>query len=189
MTIVEEVRSPISPWGNARLGKNFADRRAGAFEEAYTSLMPFLVSIADRVLHDGMEAQDCAHEAFMNVWNDPASYQHGRGDLASFLTVCVRNRAISTLRANKRRAELLAVQPKESAVSAPEIPDFLERSQLANALKKLPPDQWEVLQLAFFQYLTHEQIAQRLSVPLGTVKSRIALALRKLRTALPRDAE
>ncbi len=183
-----EARFPTSAWGDLQLESDFAERRAGAFERAYTVFMPLLVSVADTVLHDRMEAQDCAHETFMKIWNDPQSYRRGRGELYPFLTVCVRNRAITTIRASERRAEIVAAQPRESAIETFEITDFLQRSQLAAALKTLPREQWEVLRLSFFDYLTHEQIARRLNLPLGTVKSRISLALRKLRAALPDDA-
>ena len=189
MTIVEEVRSPTAAWGDARLEADFADRRAGAFERAYTRFTPLLVSIAYAVLGDRMEAEDCAHDTLLWIWKDPASYQRGRGNLRAFLTVCVRNHAISLLRAAKRHAEILASQPRNAASESFEIPDYLRQSQLAAALRALPTEQRDPLQLSFFGYLTHEQIAQRLNLPLGTVKSRISLALRKLRAAMPEGAE
>ena len=185
---MEEVRSPTPAWGNAHLEDDFADRRAGSFELAYTRSMPSLVAVADSVLRDHMEAQDCAHETLMRIWNDRQSYRRGRGALFSFLAVCVRNRAITMVRTAKRHADIIAAQPKEIVAESAEIPDHLQRSQLAAALRSLPPEQWEALRLSFFEYLTHEQIAQRLNLPLGTVKSRISLALRKLRAAMPSDA-
>ena len=185
---MEEARSPTSAWGSASLEDDFADRRAPAFETAYTQFVPALVAVANAVLHDRIEAQDCVHETFMKIWNDPSSYQRGRGALFPFLTVCVRNRAITMMRAAKRRAGILAAQPRERVAELPEMPDYLQRSQLAAALRGLPAEQWEALRLSFFEYLTHDQISQRLNLPLGTVKSRISLALRKLRAALPDDA-
>ena len=185
---MEKVRSPSSAWGDARLEADFAYRRTGAFERAYTRFIPLLVSVAHAVLRDRMEAEDCAHDTFMRVWNDPASYQHGRGDLLAFLTVCIRNRAITIVRSHKRHAEIIAAQPPKDESESFEIPDYLQRSQLSAALRALPPEQRLPLRLSFFEYLTHEEIAQRLDLPLGTVKSRISLALRKLRAALPGDA-
>lgn len=164
------------------------DRHAGAFERAYSRYTPLLVSIAYAVLGDRMEAEDCAHDTLLRIWKDPASYQRGRGNLRTFLTVCVRNDAISRLRAAKRHAEIIAAQPPEPQRESFEIPDYLQRSQLIAALRDLPAEQQEPLRLSFFGYLTHEQIAKRLNLPLGTVKSRISLALRKLRAAMPAES-
>jgi RNA polymerase sigma-70 factor, ECF subfamily len=184
----EEARSPTIPWGDVRLEADFAGRRNGALERAYARYAGLLISVAYAVLGDRMEAEDCTHDTLLRVWNNAAAYTAGRGNLRAFLTVCVRNQAIATRRAAQRHAALERTQLPEPQSETFEVPDHLQRSQLAAAIRALPAEQWQPLRLSYFEYLTHEQIAQCLGLPLGTVKSRISLALRKLRAALPAEA-
>lgn len=114
-------------------------------------------------------------------------YDPDRGELKPFLAVAVRNAAISM-----RRKQLLhlEIEKRLSVADVPveiELPDHLAQSNLATAIRALPAEQWAPLRLAYFEHLTHAQIAQRLQIPLGTVKSRIALAVRRLQTLLPVD--
>jgi len=184
---VEKARSQITRWGDARLEADFAARRTDALERAYKEYARLLVSVAYGVLGDRMEAEDCVHDSLLHVWNGPAPYTRARGALRAFLTVCVRNHAISMRRAAQRHAALEQAQLSAPQSESFEIPDHLQRSQLAAAIAALPQEQWRALRLSYFEYLTHQQIAQRLDVPLGTVKSRISLALRKLHDALPQE--
>jgi RNA polymerase sigma-70 factor (ECF subfamily) len=105
--------------------------------------------------------------------------------LRSFLTVCVRNEAITRLRSKARRRKLeerVAAEPAENEELG--AIDVIERDRLRAALRSLPPEQRRPLELAYFEYKTHVEIARELNEPLGTVKSRIALGLRKLGTTL-----
>jgi RNA polymerase sigma-70 factor (ECF subfamily) len=145
-----------------------------------------LISVAVCVLHDRAAAEDCVHDVVLKMWNHPELYDSRRGSLKTFLIVAVRNAAITRLRNAAKRVEIERSLGPALIEDAPDIPDYIERSRLAAALRALPDEQRKALTLAYFGHLTHHEIAERLDLPLGTVKSRIALAMRRLRTALPR---
>ena len=112
-------------------------------------------------------------------------HTHVRAAPCEFLTVCVRNEAITRLRSKLRRRKLeerVAAEPQEydelGAI------DVIERDRFRAALRTLPPEQRRPLELAYFEYKTQVEIAHELNEPLGTIKSRIALGLRKLGAAL-----
>lgn len=144
-----------------------------------------LFSIAYSVLCDRADAEDCVHDTLLRIWKSPQSYNPLRGQLKSFLAVAVRNAAITMRRDGLRHLEIEKRLPRDEAAEEPQIPDYLERSHLKAALQSLPQEQWSVLRLAYFGHLTQSQIAQRLDLPVGTVKSRIALAMRKLHSLMP----
>ena len=149
-------------------------------EAAYREHRRLLYTVAYNVLGSAAEAEDCVHDALLRVWNNADAYDAARGNVRSFLVVCVRNDAISRVRKRAARAAIDVRLAAEPSYEMNEFPDAIERGRLAAAIKMLPPEQWEPLRLAYFEYLTHVQIAQRLGIPLGTIKSRISLGLRKL---------
>jgi RNA polymerase sigma-70 factor (ECF subfamily) len=182
---VERPRSMRLAPGDDAFAAAFAAKERWAFDEAYTRFGKLLYSTAYHVLGTPEDAQDCVHDALTRVWRSPDSYSRSRGALRSFLTVCVRNEAITRLRSKVRRRKLeerVAAEPQEydelGAV------DVIERDRLRVALRSLPPEQRRPLELAYFEYKTHVEIAQELNEPLGTIKSRIALGLRKLGATL-----
>ncbi|HTX57263.1 MAG TPA: sigma-70 family RNA polymerase sigma factor [Candidatus Acidoferrales bacterium] len=167
------------------LAAAFAAKERWAFDEAYARFGRLLYSTAYHVLGNAEDAQDCVQDALTRVWRSPDSYMRSRGAVRSFLTVCVRNEAITRLRSKTRRRKLeerVAAQTNERD-DPPEI-DVIEHDRLRSALRTLPPDQRRPLELAYFEYKTHVEIARELGEPLGTIKSRIALGLRKLGAAL-----
>jgi RNA polymerase sigma-70 factor (ECF subfamily) len=153
--------------------------------QTYDSYARLLFSIAYSVLGDRGDAEDCVHDTLLRIWKNPGSYSEARGEFKSFLVVAVRNAAISMLRRRTRHKEIETALPQPPSQEEFEIHDHLERSRLHSALRALPDEQREVLQLGYFEHLTHVQIAQHLHLPLGTVKSRIDLAIRKLASAMP----
>lgn len=167
------------------LAAAFAAKERWAFDEAYARFGKLLYSTAYHVLGNAEDAQDCVHDALTRVWRSPDSYARSRGAVRSFLTVCVRNEAITRLRSKARRHKLeerIAAEPQEH--DEVRIDDVVERDRLRNALDALPAEQRRALELAYYEYKTHVEIAAELNEPLGTIKSRIALGLRKLGTAL-----
>jgi RNA polymerase sigma-70 factor (ECF subfamily) len=180
----------IEPSGNDDpLADGFAAREPWAFEEAYRRFGSLLYSTAFNVLGNAEDAGDAVHDALARIWRSPNAYTKARGALRSFLTVCVRNEAISRTRSQARRAKLserLAAEPQEHDELG--AGDPIERDRLRVALSKLPPEQRMPLELAYFEGKTHTEIAAELNSPLGTVKSRIAQGLKKLGAAL-RGAE
>ena len=167
------------------MAQAFARREPWAFDEAYRRYGALLYSVALNVLHSSEDAEDCVHDVLVRVWKREGAFALQRGTVRSFLTVCVRNEAISRRRASARRHALVTHLQSVTPTSEEfDIPDFVESARLQQALSGLPQDQRDALELAYFGGKTHVEVAEHLGEPLGTVKSRIALALRKLARAL-----
>jgi RNA polymerase sigma-70 factor (ECF subfamily) len=171
------------------LAAAFAAKERWAFEEAYRRYGALLYSTAYNVLQNAEDAADCVHDALARVWRSPDSYSRSRGAVRSFLVVCVRNEAITRLRSRIRRNALT-----ERMIAEPQVHDelntvdFIEHDRLRAALKRLPAEQRRPLELAYYEQKTHTEIAKELDTPLGTIKSRIAMGLRKLGAALGESA-
>lgn len=171
------------------LAQAFARREEWAFDEAYRRYGSLLYSVALNVLHNAQDAEDCVHDALVRVWRRPQAFAADRGTVRSFLTVVVRNDAISRLRSAARRDKLTERLGREDEPGeAFEIEDFVQQNKLRAALDELPQEQRRPVLLAYFGGKTHVEIARELSEPLGTVKSRISLGLRKLGAALKEKA-
>jgi RNA polymerase sigma-70 factor (ECF subfamily) len=132
------------------------------------------------VLRGPDEAQDCVHDVFLRIWQHPESYREERGSFRSFLIACVRNEALSRRRtAARHRAREERIAVDEPAFEL-HVVDHVEAARVRRALDLLPQEQRRALELAYFGGLTHREIAAALGEPLGTIKSRVAMALRKL---------
>jgi RNA polymerase sigma-70 factor (ECF subfamily) len=177
--------TPASRADEATLAQAFARHERWAFDEVYRRYGALLYSVALNVLHNAQDAEDCVHDVLVRVWKNVRAYSIQLGTPRAFLVVCVRNDAISRVRAAARRERLVQRVTQESAKSEDlNIPDFVEQERVREALAVLPEDQRKALMLAYFGGKTHVEIAKELDEPLGTVKSRIALGLRKLGVAL-----
>ena len=122
------------------------------------------------------------HDVLVDVWARRQSYRPECGTLRAFLCVCVRNAALTRRRAATRHREIETSLYVEAHPS--DIVDVVAIAQLWSALLTLPPEQLRALRLAFFGGRTHAQIARELNLPLGTVKSRLSLAIKKLTVQL-----
>jgi RNA polymerase sigma-70 factor (ECF subfamily) len=169
----------------ATLAQAFAHRERWAFDEAYRRFASLLYTVAYNVLHSAEDAEDCVHDVLVRVWNNPRTYTVNRGSVRAFLVVCVRNDAISRTRSAARRERLTQRVGRESETTEElHITDFVEEQRVRDALAQLPEEQRTAVILAYFGGKTHVEIARHLDQPLGTVKSRIALGLRKLGAVL-----
>jgi RNA polymerase sigma-70 factor (ECF subfamily) len=143
--------------------------------------------LALRMLGDRESAEEVVQEAFLALWRHAARFDVQRGTVRTWLLSIVHRRAIDRLRGRapvgELPAELGADPAPESDVGA-QVLRRLEREQILEALAQLPAEQREAVELAYFAGLTHVQIAAALGVPLGTVKSRLRLALGRLRALL-----
>jgi RNA polymerase sigma-70 factor, ECF subfamily len=141
------------------------------------------------VCHDRECAQDAVQDAFVSMWSSRSTYQPARGSVVGWAMTIVRHRAIYLARrravaASREQGSVgLERHPSSDDVAA-ELDVRCEREQLTQLLRRLPAAQREVIQLGFFDGLTHRQIAQRLALPPGTVKGRMRLGLTKLRGEL-----
>jgi RNA polymerase sigma-70 factor, ECF subfamily len=196
------MTSPVSPTPeppeerqrvDALLVQRIAKGDKQAFAELYDRFSGPLYGAAQRILRDPSEAQDIVHDAFVTLWEKAGTFETTRGSAFSWAITLVRNRAIDRVRMRRRRAELLAESAPadlgygdDSAASSTDDSAALgdEARAVRAAVATLPPEQQKALELAFFGGLTQEEIARKLSQPLGTVKARIRRGLLKLRDSL-----
>lgn len=168
------------------------DRAASALFDRFGSV---LFAVAFRILRDRDEADEAVVQAFSQAWRDAARFESSRGSVAAWLTVIARSRSLDQLRARQRRQRM----NDSASRSDPEVlpgmgtpsadPDDAvrrrEREQhVAAAMAQLSPPQRTAIELAFFEGLSHSEIAARLNEPLGTVKTRVRLGMQKLRESL-----
>jgi RNA polymerase sigma factor (sigma-70 family) len=160
------------------------------FRRLFRRYAPTALALATRVVRDATVAEDVVQEAFLAVWRAPAAYEHSLGSVRSWLMGIVHHRAVDATRreaARRRRDETPALADPPSVLEDDVIEEVDlpgERRRVREALDALPAAQREVVELMYFSGLTQSQISQRLSLPLGTVKSRTVLAMRRLRGAL-----
>jgi RNA polymerase sigma-70 factor (ECF subfamily) len=154
-----------------------------AMAQLYERYSPIVYSVALRVLSDTGAAEDILQEVFMQLWRDPDVFDATRGSLPGWLAVITRNRAIDFLR--KRRPETdisdVVVSVEPDLAGSAELSRALEK--IRGALAGMPPPQRSALEMAFFEGLTHTEIAERTGEPLGTIKTRIRAGLLTLRKA------
>jgi RNA polymerase sigma-70 factor (ECF subfamily) len=164
----------------------FAERRPLGLEQAYALWSPLFLSVARHIISDRADAEDCVHDALLRVWRAPNRFSGNREMLKAYLATCVRNEALTTLRRESRhdaRALKAARLAPVSAVDAPSV-DPVETQRLQGALARLPEEQRIALMLAYYGNKTQVEIAKEVDAPLGTIKSRISMAMRKLHTEL-----
>ena len=149
-------------------------------DEIYRLYADVCFSVALHVLRSPDDAQDCVHDVFVRVWQNRDAYREERGSLRAFLITCVRNDALTRRRADARHRAIEAREAFVEPVTEFEVTDHVEAARVRRALTALPQEQRRALELAYFGGLTHREIATALGEPLGTIKSRLALALRKL---------
>jgi RNA polymerase sigma-70 factor (ECF subfamily) len=141
-------------------------------------------SVALRVLHDTGQAEDVMQEIFLQLWRNPAAFVQGRGSLGAWLVVVARNRSIDVLRRRKPTDSVDDVVLASSYDLAAEAERNTMMEKVRAILAGLPEEQRKSLELAYFEGLSHSEIASRTGDPLGTVKTRIRLGLMTLRKAL-----
>ena len=171
-------------------------RISEADEEAFRTLFrrhaPTAAALAVRIVRQRFIAEEIVQEAFLAVWRAPAAFDPSRGSVRSWLLGLVHHRAVDAVRreeAQRRRAETAVAEavivdgdPAPLVVEEAALPQ--ERDAVRAALGDLPHDQRRVIELMYFEGKTQTQISAELSLPLGTVKSRTLLGMRKLRAAL-----
>lgn len=168
-------------------------RDLGAFRALYDRYGNLVYSAALRVVRDAQIAEDMVQEIFLRIWRRPDSYVAQRGRFVTWLTSVTRNRAVDEIRSRGRRYrhETASPEEQERELPAPDRNDPALRAELSDqrrlilaALAQIPAEQRQIIELAYFGGLTQQEIAERLSQPLGTVKTRIRLGMQKLRAAL-----
>jgi RNA polymerase sigma-70 factor (ECF subfamily) len=154
-----------------------------------------LYAVAYRLVGQRADAEEVVLEAFAQAWRDAARFEGSRASVAGWLTMIARSRALDLVRARTRRERITA----SAATAGPDVPlgmgrpradpstlyDHTERRrQVQLALDGLSPPQRQAIELAYFEGLSQSEIAERLQEPLGTIKTRVRLAMEKLRDTL-----
>lgn len=163
-------------------------RRIGVGDEAalvalHRQYANLVFSMALYIVRDHATAEEVTQDVFLAIWRRAASYEAVRGTVATWLLTITRRRAIDY---ERRRA----VRPPSVDVTATETLSLndavfdAEQFDVRQALEQLPPEQRQILQLLYFRGLTHQEVAEHLTVPIGTVKSRVRLAMERLRRIL-----
>ena len=178
------AQSPLNRGDTGDEMRLVARIRAGdqqAMSELYDRYAKVVYAVSLRVLQDAAAAEDVLQDVFLQLWRNPDAFDASRGSLAAWLAVISRHRAIDRLR--KRRPE---VDIEDCVIAGgPDLRDETERALVIEkvrvVLAEMNPEQRKVLELAFFQGLTHTEIAEKTGEPLGTIKTRIRSGLQLLR--------
>ena len=163
-----------------------------AFRGLFGRYAPSAMALARRVARQPFLAEEIVQEAFLAVWRNPSGYDQQRGSVRAWLMGMVHHRAVDAVRreeSQRRRVgesmvsdPVLSPDPADDVAEEIDLPE--ERKAVRDALDALPDEQRQVIELMYFDGLTQSAIAKRLTLPLGTVKSRTLLAMRRLRTTL-----
>lgn len=190
--LIQGIGVDYTALDDAHLMLQVAARETAALGELYDRFGRLVYSMAYNVLSDGALAEEVTQDVFIKVWEKGETYQPDQGRVGAWLTSLTRNRAIDIYRSRKVRPEgNLAGFPVEEALDLPDdanVEAAVEaqdrRRRLHKALAQLPEAQRQALSYAFFRGYSHGEIAEALKEPLGTVKTRIRLAMQKLRELL-----
>ncbi len=177
--------------GDRDLLRRVGERDEEAFRGLFRRYAPTALALARRVVRQPSLAEETVQETFLALWQNPEGYDQQRGSVKAWLMGMVHHRAVDTVRreeAHRRRVEgapQLDVEAEDPATRVvEEIGLSEEREGVRHALDSLPAEQREVIELMYFGGLSQSKIAERLRLPLGTVKSRTLLGMRRLRSAL-----
>jgi len=187
-----EIKPPAAsqPTDDPVLVGRIAAGDVAALSELYDRYAGLLLALGRRVLNDASDAEDVLQEVFLQVWNQASRYERSRSSVSTWLTLITRSRAIDRLRTRQvvDRTVNTLQQQNLSTHTSPEgmgsVLNLQRRKRLRQELQELPLEQAQVLELAFYQGMTQSEIAQAMNIPLGTVKTRALLAMKKLRKAL-----
>ena len=180
---------------DVELHRRLAAGDRDAFEDLYRRYAGIAYGLAYRLTGQQVLAQDVVHDAFLALWRAPEAFDPARGPFRTFFLSLVHHRAVDTVRREerlRRRTERASnLEPVRGEDVAEDVVDesFLSerRGEVRKALETLPPEQRQVLEMAYFGGLTQTAIAEQLGIPVGTVKTRTLAAMRKLRRVLYRE--
>ena len=165
-----------------------AQGRQDALGRLYDATSPMLNGLLLRILERPEDAEEVLLDVYMKAWKYAARYSDTRGSVQAWLMIMARNAAIDRIRQKRAQPRMQSFEPEttpepESTEASPEeqTADRERRRRVQSVLRELPPEQREVVELAFFGGLTHAELAERLREPLGTIKSRIRMGLLRLR--------
>ena len=182
----ETVTSQAAQLSDEALLAAVARSDEAALAELYDRFGRIAYGLALRVLRDSALAEDAVQDAFHNVWRSAERFEAGRAKASTWVLTFVHRRAVDLVRREERRR----TEPEEAAPepAAPGADEDVERRSkrdvVQGALRRLPPEQREAIELAYYGGYTQSELAERLGEPLGTIKSRMFTGLQRLRAVL-----
>lgn len=189
----------LDPHTDVELMALAAEGRSHALSELYCRYAQMLLALALRMLRNRSDAEDVLQEVFLYVWRRACAYDSARSSVSTWLVLITRSRSLDRLKRHRRLSERIAENDLEQVIEAESrvaedsddgfdrVLGVERRERIRRELRRLPDTQREVLELFYFCGLTQKQIAERMAVPIGTVKTRTLLGVRKLRRALGRE--
>jgi RNA polymerase sigma factor (sigma-70 family) len=186
------VRRPEDPAADADVLRRLRAGDRGAIEELYDRFRRPAFALARRILGDDVLAEDVVQEVFLGVWRDPAAYDRARGSLASWLLAVVHHKAVDAVRREESQRRRQTLAEEELALDEPVARRDVEEEawtrvvadQVRTALGGLSTPQREALTLAYYGGYTQREVAALTGAPLGTVKTRMLMGMRRLREVL-----
>ena len=173
------------------LVRRVANRDEDAFRTLFRRYGPVAKAVALRLVRQRFMAEEIVQEAFLSVWRDPAAYREELGTLRAWLLSAVHHRAVDSIRreeAHRRRATQAPAEQVTEEDAGDLVVERLQlqetRGRIRRAMAELPPPQRQILEMMYFDGKTQSAIAGELGLPLGTVKSRTLLGMRRLRASL-----
>ncbi len=165
------------------LMQRIASRDQQAFMELYEKYGKAVFSLAYRIVSNSVLAEEIAQDTFLKVWHQSTRWDSDKGRLKSWLLTIAQFTAIDRLRQERRQPAVLPDSLEENAevIHLPDSFPWQDGSTLKQLIAQLPKDQSVLIELAFFQGMSHTEIADLLKLPLGTVKTRLRSGLRRLR--------
>jgi RNA polymerase sigma-70 factor (ECF subfamily) len=186
------VTDDLSEAGDRELVRAIGRGDEDAFRGLFGRYAPSAMALARRVARQPFLAEEIVQEAFLAVWRNPSGYDQQRGSVRAWLMGMVHHRAVDAVRreeSQRRRVEesivsdpMLSPDPADDVAEEIDLPE--ERKAVRDALDALPDEQRQVIELMYFGGLSQSKISEELGLPLGTVKSRTLLGMRRLRGAI-----
>ena len=168
----------------AGLVRRLIEQDQTALSELYQQFGGLVYSIALRVVQNSSLAEEVTQDTFLKVWHQPTTWDPNRGKFVSWLLTITRYTAIDRLRMEQRRPLQNAVELDDLRIGKHGLmddPAWQDGRLLRSLLERLPEEQIQVIELAYFQGMSHSEMAEYLHLPLGTVKTRVRLGLQKLK--------
>jgi RNA polymerase sigma-70 factor (ECF subfamily) len=181
------MKSDYTRYDDEQLIRLITEAREEALDQLYDRYNRLVFSLALTIVNDRATAEEITLDVFMRIWQKAGTYRAEQAKVSTWLTHIARHHAIDVLRRRAVRSDQYAVQwedaiyaksPQQDPQDSAEL--SMRRERVHAALAQLPPDQKQAIQLAYFGGLTQSQIAETLKQPLGTIKTRMRLAMQKL---------
>ena len=173
----------------AELLERIVREDVAAFAEFYDQTKHILTSCVGRIVRDRWDAEEVLQDTYQQVWLTAAAFRSDRGVPSAWIRTIARSRALDNLRRGKRKQSTVLLDEQRCSTSPGNMElELTERSshaQVRETVQRLPASQKQMIDLAFFEGFSHSQVAATTGLPLGTVKSRIRIALTMLRGELP----